>query len=249
MYLLIDKEQLRVLYKHPSFRFLDNLRHIECQQPVLITEYKDGCFGNMTDLELRMLYRNTCGQSFDGYARHHLEATLIAACDALPVCEYNAIEVATQAHCIEEDDDAYYKFAPGAFRPAPQNVLFRAAAHKTAAVKLPYTTPEKTPHIAALQAATLLETPTFAQLKDRVQPETVPKPRVTTPRPASDSSTPKTGSKTGRVWEIAEPIYQAAADKSNWKDIRKAVIAACEAEGINTSTASVQYGKWKNTKV
>lgn len=253
MYLLIDKEQLTVLYKHPNMRVLDNLRHIECQQPVLITGYKDGVFGDMTDLELRMLYRNMCGQSFDGFARWHLEATLIAMCDNLPVCNYNAIEIATQAHCIQEDDDELYKFVPGEFAPAVQNVLFRAAAHKTQAVKLPYTPREKTPHIAEYSAAKLLDSPVFAQLKDQMQADAAPKPRVTTPRPASESGAaveaPKHGSKTGRVWEIAEPIYQAAADKTDWKTIRKLVVAACEAEGINSSTASVQYGKWKNTKI
>src|SRR5690606_24827302 len=149
---------------HPSLRMLDNLRHIECQQAVIITGYQDGVFGDLTDLEVRMLYRNMCGQSFEGFARWHLEATLIAMCDAIPVCAYNSIEVSTQAHCVQEDDEDFYKFVPGAFAPAVQNVLFRAAALQTQGVTLPYTPREKTPHIAEYAAAAALAGPAFAQL-------------------------------------------------------------------------------------
>lgn len=56
---------------------------------------------------------------------------------------------------------------------------------------------------------------------------------------AGVSARPKEGSSTGRVWAIADEMSttSAAAD-------RKAVIAACEAAGINTATASTQFSKW-----
>lgn len=56
---------------------------------------------------------------------------------------------------------------------------------------------------------------------------------------------PRTGSTTGRVWEIADSLWPAGSTMPD----RKAVIAACEAKGINPSTASTQYGKWKASRL
>lgn len=58
-------------------------------------------------------------------------------------------------------------------------------------------------------------------------------------------SAPKTGSTTGRVWAIADTLWQSNGTMPD----RKAVMAACEAEGINPSTASTQYGKWKASRL
>jgi len=49
---------------------------------------------------------------------------------------------------------------------------------------------------------------------------------------------PKAGSKTGRVWEIAD-------SQGTENAVRKTVMDLCVAEGINASTASTQYGKWR----
>lgn len=61
--------------------------------------------------------------------------------------------------------------------------------------------------------------------------------------PGAPPARPKATSTTGRVWEIADSLM-----KGNVLPERKAVIAACEAEGINPATASTQYGKWKASK-
>jgi hypothetical protein len=62
--------------------------------------------------------------------------------------------------------------------------------------------------------------------------------------PATPSAKPKGTSTTGRVWEIASSLVVGKALPD-----RKAVVAACEAEGINPSTASTQYGKWRHSQV
>ena len=82
-----------------------------------------------------------------------------------------------------------------------------------------------------------------------------PKPRAgagatTTPRepraPSSGPATrPKAGTSTGKVWDHADRL---AATGLQDKELRKAVIAACEADDINGSTASVQFGKWKSAQ-
>lgn len=55
---------------------------------------------------------------------------------------------------------------------------------------------------------------------------------------------PAGGTLTGRVWEIADGLC-ATVPSAN---LRASVVQACEAAGINKSTASVQFGKWKIAK-
>lgn len=54
-------------------------------------------------------------------------------------------------------------------------------------------------------------------------------------------SRPKLGTATGRVWEIADSLSKTVSDKRALKD---AVVNAAVQEGINPSTAGVQFGKW-----
>ena len=56
---------------------------------------------------------------------------------------------------------------------------------------------------------------------------------------------PKALSTTGLVWELADVEFVKAG---NQLPDRAKVIAACEAEGINPSTAATQYAKWKKEK-
>lgn len=51
---------------------------------------------------------------------------------------------------------------------------------------------------------------------------------------------PGAGTKTGRVWEIADRILKQTGEVD-----REAVIKACMLEGININTASTQYSHWR----
>lgn len=67
--------------------------------------------------------------------------------------------------------------------------------------------------------------------------------------PSAQPTPPKAGSTTGKVWAIAEQTLldypQATGDL---KELRRVVIDACEAEGINPGTAATQFGAWKRAK-
>jgi hypothetical protein len=72
--------------------------------------------------------------------------------------------------------------------------------------------------------------------------------------PGEPHERPKGTSTTGRVWEVADAQFAALspandATNADWKAIRTAIVAACEAEGINKATAATQYSKWKATKL
>lgn len=65
------------------------------------------------------------------------------------------------------------------------------------------------------------------------------------PQPAKDAKNgvtrPKSGTKTGRVWEIAD----AQSANRGKPALRKDVIAECVSEQINEATAATQYGRWR----
>lgn len=54
-------------------------------------------------------------------------------------------------------------------------------------------------------------------------------------------SRPKSGTKTGRVWEIADELSAA----TNAPATRKDVLVKTTAESINSATAATQYGRWR----
>lgn len=63
--------------------------------------------------------------------------------------------------------------------------------------------------------------------------------------PNAPPSRPKATTTTGLVWQLADEAFEAAG---NQMPNRADVIAACEKEGINASTAATQYAKWKKAK-
>lgn len=52
---------------------------------------------------------------------------------------------------------------------------------------------------------------------------------------------PKAGTKTGRIWAIADDLSAKAGSPV----ARKAVLEAAIAEDINAATAATQYGRWR----
>lgn len=65
--------------------------------------------------------------------------------------------------------------------------------------------------------------------------------REASKQPSANGVTrPKPGTKTGRIWEIADQL--SAAKKAPIE--RKFVMEQAEKEGINEATAATQYGRW-----
>ena len=77
----------------------------------------------------------------------------------------------------------------------------------------------------------------------RLYPESQLTPGSTSTGQVDAPSAPKATSTTGKVWMIADRLLATGSTD------RKAVIAACVAEGINPATASTQYGKWRASKL
>lgn len=75
------------------------------------------------------------------------------------------------------------------------------------------------------------------------------KPATSTVSTGAASSTPSApkGGTTARVWAIADAVVEEKG-AGDIKALRATIIATCEAEGINKSTAGTQYSKWKRAK-
>lgn len=73
---------------------------------------------------------------------------------------------------------------------------------------------------------------------------TAPAPAAPAPEPKDSRNgvtRPKAGTKTGRVWEIADQKSTEAGAPAARKD----VMAAAQAEGMNEATIATQYGRWR----
>jgi len=234
MFILIDKEQMCVRYKHHTQACLTNLMHIELSHvaaSVIACDWP-GAFAGFTDMELKLLYQNLCGQKYASYSRELLVQNVQAFCMSIEESKLNALELSLQAGYLSEGNDNFYKHRPGHNQPQALSEVYTPAALTAVPGCVPIVTP--TPTVNAAPAS-------------YTQTANAPIART---RPVSDGppEQPKAGSKTGRVWEIAEMIWQKSGCASNIKAMRKEIIEACEGEGINSSTASVQFGKWKSTK-
>lgn len=247
MYVLIDKDEMQVRYKYHDPKVLADLMHIEfpqCSAAVLSCEVSLP-WQKFSDLELRLLYKNLTGTNFPGFTRHGLEPNISTLLMDLPESVLNAAEIATQANLVGFNDLTLYKYAPGQSNPLEVNEPYAAKALVSAAGFTPVIPPQP--------VASAAPTPTAAPRNPILQ--TLQTKQPSTPRPPKDpnaapsvAGAPAAGSKTGRVWEIADGIWEAAGRPSDTKGIRKQIIDACEAEGLSGSTASVQYSKWKATK-
>jgi hypothetical protein len=153
----------------------------------------------------------------------------------------NEIEVQAST-VLKEEPYMCYRYVKGSFIPEKVSDIFEPDG-----VKLARNLESEN---AAIAAAPLVKQAYDAIAPPIARTSAPSAPRSSAPRTAATpGDAPKFGSKTGRVWEIAEAIYaQHALPIADFKALRRQIVEACEAEGINGSTASVQFSKWKNTK-
>lgn len=261
MAILICDDRHLVCYKHSNERLLTFLCNIEFinWSCLIFNEAYDGSYDQFTDSELNTLYTGMCGFKFEGFNRELLIQNVKKLAILLP--ESTGLELAklqNQSALILSSDMGYYRYNPNSYSPiqtteddvppamrincdftpityAPHRIVNRLHTHPNAV-------------IYRAQENAFISTANTLQAHTSIAPNIPTAPRA--PRAVSASNEhPKEGSKTGTVWIIAEKIWQENNYSTNWKDIRHKIVSACEAQGINSSTASVQYGKWKNTKI
>ena len=73
--------------------------------------------------------------------------------------------------------------------------------------------------------------------KKAAAPKPVKEPRVV----QNSIGQPSKGTTSARIWEIADYYTTETGSPA----VRGDVVGACVAEGLNSSTASTQYGRWR----
>jgi hypothetical protein len=241
MYILIDRATLQVRYKHSNCNILIAMMYIEYANQaavVLSCESETAGFTIFPDLDLKTLYSNMCGQTYLGHNRGNLILNVIALAELLPIDELEPLNVYNQQQAIDKEDLNFYRFDPHGRFP----IKMAEQYYKTPLTARGEFTPVQG-SITVPSAAPASYAPTAGA------PRTPSQPRAPRPENTNPAEAPKSGSKTGRVWEIAEDIFSShSGGLGDWKGLRNAIVAACESEGINPSTAGVQVGKWRHSK-
>lgn len=232
MYVSIDMKEMKVIHKHPSCNVVLNLVYLECPKSECHVSSIDMCLKDKTELELKMLYRNMIGgEKFPVELR---KVVLDHIFNKVPINDVIPEEVARLASNVGATDRKVYKYIKGQFSSFVNPSIFQNAPE---APKIHSEPPP--PYFAKKPTA----------LDSLKEDDPLPEKEEYIPRAPRESSggsdRPKAGSTTGKVWDIADSL---AATISDDKSLRKSVIAECEAQGINKSTASVQFGRWKNSR-
>jgi hypothetical protein len=121
MYICLDLDHMRVLYKHPRAAALSWIALIECPNVALLTfpiSWRKG-IEKLEDSDLFLLHTNLFGQAYaPGWDfRKKLIAKLFEGFDALLLTDVNEFEASQQSNKIAKGDNVPYKYVKGSYRP------------------------------------------------------------------------------------------------------------------------------------
>jgi hypothetical protein len=126
MYILINRDEMDLLAKHPNFLALYNLGIINCPDSQEVIPLEAEMFNDYVDSELTMLYiAITAEVPPDNWSRQDLEYILL---HLINECKENIIdvnEVCAQAeYCIRWDIEGYCSFVKGKREPSHDEGLW-----------------------------------------------------------------------------------------------------------------------------
>lgn len=234
MFASIDRENMRLVHLHPEQRVVSDLAHIELSHvSVVILEATSArCWDRFTDLELKLLYRNTCGQELPGYMKADHIKRVMAAVLAAPVADVVAFEVRVQALGVKMDDKRRYRYVKGAHLAALMPDLFEPAAVQ---VRNPPTVAPAAPPAG----------PTG--------PDLTPAAPVAPAAPAAAPSAPRApGGVAKVVFDAADAAWDAAGQPRQAQAVlklRKEIMDKLEQQGIKRTTASTTLGAWQKLRL
>lgn len=228
MFLLIDKDRMAFVAKHPDRVVLGNLATIELgfsYAAVLPLEFR--AFDSFTHTELTLLYQNTTGHKFSGFSYLHLCEMVYEVAKAVPVADINSFEVCTQAAYCKGNKTERFRYVKGASVPALEQELF---------------VPEP---VAGIAPVTLTATAPAPQRGPVATPvaATVLAPAKTAPK----------GGVSALIYEVADKIWTAAGCPTKTPavlELRKQMMKELEElHGVKKSTSSNALGQWQKLRV
>lgn len=239
MKVLIDKEHMVFLHKMEDYATLSKLCDMEYPHLVTSGIYCDhhNDFSGLTDLELKLLIKNSSGPNVQNvFSRDALLKIIHAMIQHMPEREVNAHEVAMQHATIDPSDKRRYRYVPGGFLPAlvQEGVEEYAGWTYTAGV-LPGAASAANAPVAATPAPRAVSAvPGLAATPAHVQ--------------EGDGFTmPKAGTSTHTIFMFCAERWKEMNhqdDATTLDKIRKQAVEALVAQGLNISTIRTQASRW-----
>jgi len=235
---IIDLTNMTFVYASENMRLLSSLAHIELFEVgtyVCDATYQ-GTYARFTDLELKLLYRNTFGsESF--FNRGATIQILMDNARDLPQADADPYEALVQSNSIAEGDETPYRYQRGSMKPL---VVDEAYA----------------PTPLRLRPPVLGDKPFVPAPKPSAQAPQAPAGPDRTAASTKVAAAPREprapGGARPRIFEVADSMWAAAGsprDLTTVLNLRKQIMNALETEGIKRTTSSTALGEWQKTRL
>jgi hypothetical protein len=251
MYILLNREALTINYKNSLPVSLCNVAWIELQtQAYSIVPCDVSAFRGLTEMELKILYRNTVGKdsALQGL-NPHLEV-LTNLIINMPESNIDYIESEIQAACIAEGQKGFYKYVWGAKTPALIQNLFNNGYNAS-------------PNFELEDQASKGHWPlVLASYKEKIKTELVATtansavitPAIKTAQVKTHQAIkePGAGTTSGKVWALADSVrshFESVNQGADIAGIKRAVVDTLLAQGINKSTITTQLSHWQKNRL
>jgi len=239
MFVCVDMDNLQFIHKHREHEVVSGLAYLEaCDRSTTVDNTEREHFLlNLSQLDLRILYRNTTGMDITGTEDcvvREMLATIVN--DHIQARTVNLLELDTQIAAVIEDLEKGipWKYSLGAKVPAKQDQLFSLHCAPLAPV-------------AAQQAA--------ARAPQQRAQRSAPKPRTAPPAAPVAAPVRKQRSFSVRptIWAVADRLWEEAGkptDKAVVLELRKKMMAVLEAEnGVKRTSSSNELGNWMKERL
>lgn len=247
----IDMQNMTFMHKHSNTRVVANLAYLECRHGAyMITDTDAKSFLQLTDMEMKMLYRNTTGGEVY-FLGASLRAIISELVDRMPESDVNPYELDIQANLAPQGDPNGYKYVKGSFKPTVVTELFPP---KLIAIKS-----DNEPLIAAQRRARYLDSNSSAAPRVAVAPHVTPRTPVPgNPKPAvaalqGPAPTSRQGGVKEIIWREADILWQKAGspkDISIILKLRKEIMEHLEKNfSVKRNTSSNELGNWQKNKL
>lgn len=252
MYALIDRERMVFVYAHANPMALSNIAWIELPNAptVIVCGDSPSYFDLLTDLELKLLYKNTTGVDHTGYSKAPLMQIVCDLALRLPELQCSAYELQLQAGCIPDGTVDIYCYVRGQYKPALMGDLFapqgvtvqRSEAEELAANsgKLRFDYRRSTTASASTGHAV------------RAPLTSTPKPQRPAPSAPRNVAPPPRGSTRETVWQEADRMWEEAGKPTAMTTVlalRKRIMDALEQKGVKRTSSSNELGNWQKTRL
>lgn len=250
MYVLIDKGQMAVIYKHQDKNILWALDWITCQNSATLIAAGDvGALSHFGILELQEIYYNATGHKMISIHNHMVR--LVADLTMRMVESVVTGDPVNACKKLSPADKRHFTWEDGLAVPHNQAVLpspIKVARNEDAEKDTSYSPPQKAVLRPVWQPTAADQTQLGAMAPAHITPRAQRQP--------SDPNQPKVQRSSGirdTIYSVADEIWNAAGnptDKSEILKLRKQMMEVLETQhDVKRNTSSNSLGDWQKLRI